>query len=410
MITKREHHSLNPVEEMISEDSYERRIPAYKLETFEKLLSEGINDDELLMAIKLSNDQARVLRMIENPDISDALFIKLLGMYAWHTDEEDNNEDRSVVIATLTRYIDVTPAERDQLYSTLTLKRLVREATDPELLNALIGFPNYGFKQKERGQTSLYEVIATSRYLNEEVIKRLLSLRDPKVDMYLAANPVVSLEELKKFAGREDQAIHEALASNERIDDALFELLLDRGEGVVKLLLWYQPITEDRFMMIAEKLTDPYLVAELGRNLQIDTEILMALLESDNILLLEHIAANRSVPSHLLKALHEKLIKSTFYPLAGNPNLPVYIVKELYGSYKNDHEMMHQVASNPNTPEEIIRELYNRDELGINKGLAANPATPVEILDVLKIDTRLRNALTKNETFIKHHNRTKVVI
>ncbi|MFT7824026.1 MAG: hypothetical protein ABXS92_04620 [Sulfurimonas sp.] len=405
-----EHHRLNPVEEMLSEDLYERKIPAYKLETFEKLLSEGINDDELLMAIKLSNDQARLLRMIENPDISDALFIKLLGMYAWHTDEEDNNEDRSVVIATLTRYIDVTPAERDQLYSTLTLKRLVREATDPELLNALIGFPNYGFRQKERGQTSLYEVIATSRYLNEEVIKRLLSLRDPKVDMYLAANPVVSLEQLKKFAAREDQAIHEALASNERINDALFELLLDRGEGVVKLLLWYQPITEDRFTMISEKLTDPYLFAEMGKNLQIGTEILMALLESDNILLLEHIAANRSVPSHLLRALHEKLFKSTFYPLAGNPNLPVYIIEALYGSYKNDSEMMHQVASNPNTPAEIIRELYNRDELEINKGLAANPATPVEILDVLKIDTRLRNALSRNEAFIQHHNRTKVVI
>jgi hypothetical protein len=72
--------------------------------------------------------------------------------------------------------------------------------------------------------------------------------------------------------------------------------------------------------------------------------------------------------------------------------------------------MMHQVASNPNTPETILRELYGRDELEINKGLAANPATPIEILDVLKIDTRLRNALTQNEVFIEHHNTTKVVI
>ncbi|MBD3791343.1 MAG: hypothetical protein IE918_04215 [Campylobacterales bacterium] len=405
-----EHHSLNPVEEMISEDAYVRRIPAYRLEEFEQLLSNGINDDELLMAIKLSNDQARVLRMIENPDISDALFVKLLEMYQWHEEEEDNNDDRSVVIATLTRYIDITPAERDQLYSTLTLKRLVREATDPRLLNALIGFPNYEFKQKEKGKTSLYEVVATSSYIDDTVIKRLLSLRNPKVDMYLAANPVVSLEQLKKFATREDERIHEALAANETIDDALFALLLDKGAEAVKLLLWYQPISQERFRMITEKVADPELLAELGKNLQIDTSVIGELLERGNITLLEKLAANRSITAAALQALYSKKINTTFYPLVGNPNLPVEIIEGFYANDKNDLNMMHQVASNPNTPEKILRELYERDELEINKGLAANPSTPIEILDVLKIDTRLRNALTKNEVFIEHHNTTKVVI
>ncbi|MDD2451192.1 hypothetical protein [Sulfurovum sp.] len=405
-----EHHSLNPVEEMISEDAYARKIPAYRLEEFEQLLSDGINDDELLMAIKLSNDQARVLRMIQNPDISDALFVKLLEMYQWHEEEEDNNDDRSVVIATLTRYIDITPAERDQLYSTLTLKRLVREATDPRLLHALIGFPNYAFKQKEHRTTSLYEVIATSGHIDGEVIKRLLSLRNPKVDMYLAANPVVPLEQLKKFSLREEKSIHEALAANETIDDALFEMLLEKEKDVVKLLLWYQPISAERYRMVAGKITDPELFAELGKNLQIDRAVIEELLESGNIALLEKLAANRSMPAAALRALYSMQIGTTFYPLAGNPNLPVELIEGFYANDKNDLNMMHQVASNPNTPEKILRELYARDELEINKGLAANPATPIEILDVLKIDTRLRNALTKNEVFVEHHNTTKVVI
>lgn len=405
-----EHHSLNPVEEMISEDAYTLKIPAYRLEEFEQLLSDGINDDELLMAIKLSNDQARVLRMIQNPDISDALFVKLLEMYQWHEEEEDNNDDRSVVIATLTRYIDITPAERDQLYSTLTLKRLVREATDPRLLHALIGFPNYEFKQKEHRTTSLYEVIATSGHIDGEVIKRLLSLRNPKVDMYLAANPVVPLEQLKKFSLGEEKSIHEALAANETIDDVLFEMLLDKEKDVVKLLLWYQPISAERYRMIAGKITDPELFAELGKNLQIDRAVIEELLESGNITLLEKLAANRSISSAALQALYSKQINTIFYPLAGNPNLPVEIIESFYANDTNDLNMMHQVASNPNTPEKILRELYARDELEINKGLAANPATPIEILDVLKIDTRLRNALTQNEVFIEHHNTTKVVI
>ncbi|HEO98441.1 MAG TPA: hypothetical protein ENO02_03970, partial [Epsilonproteobacteria bacterium] len=403
-----EHHSLNPVEEMISEDAYARKIPAYRLDEFEQLLSDGINDDELLMAIKLSNDQARVLRMIQNPDISDALFVKLLEMYQWHEEEEDNNDDRSVVIAVLTRYIDITPAERDQLYSTLTLKRLVREATDPRLLHALIGFPNYAFKQKEHRTTSLYEVIATSTYIDGEVIKRLLSLRNPKVDMYLAANPVVPLEQLKKFSLREEKSIHEALAANETIDDALFKMLLKKEKDVVKLLLWYQPISAERYRMVSGKITDPELFAELGKNLQIDTAVIEELLESGNIRLLEKLAGNRSMPAAALQALYAKQVNTTFYPLAGNPNVPVGIIEGFYANDKNDRNMIHQVASNPNTPEIILRELYGRDELEINKGLAANPATPIEILDVLKIDTRLRNALTQNEVFIEHHNTTKV--
>jgi hypothetical protein len=410
IIASVEHHRLNPVEEMISEDAYADKIPAYKLEEFERLISENINDDEILMAIKLTNDQARVLRMIENPNISDALFVKLLEMYKWHQEEEDNNDDRSVVIATLTRYIDITPAERDQLYSTLTLKRLVREATDPKLLYALIGFPNYEFKQKNKGKTSLYEVIATSHHLDQEVIKRLLSLHNPKVDMYLAANPVVDLEQLRKFAYREEQVIHEALASNENIDDDLFEFLMEKGDDVIKLLLWYQPIGSTRYTMVKERLNGSDLFRELGKNLHLEREVMQTLIQVDDIDLLKNIAANRSFSSELLEVLYQKQIKAILSPLAANPNLPIAIVEALYESFKDNSSMMHQVASNPNTPEPILRELFKRDDVEINKGLASNPSTPIEMLDILKIDTRMRNALSKNEVFIEHHNTTKVII
>lgn len=405
-----EHHRLNPVEEMISEDAYVRKIPAYKLEEFERLISENINDDEILMAIKLTNDQARVLRMIENPDISDTLFVKLLKMYEWHKEEEDNNDDRSVVIATLTRYIDVTPAERDQLYSTLTLKRLVREATDPKLLHALISFPNYEFKQKNKGKISLYELIATSHSLDQEVTKRLLSLHDTRVDMYLAANPAIDLEQLKKFALREEQALYEALASNENIDDSLFELLLGKGDDVVRLLLWYQLIGPKRYEIILQKLNGSSMFSEIGKNPHIEYDVMQSLIERDDINLLENIAANKSVTTDLLETLYKKQLDATFLALAANPNLPIVILKTLYKKFKDDTMMMHQIASNPNTPEPILRELYERDVVEINKGLASNSSTPIEILDILKIDTRMRNALTKNEVFIKYHNTTKVII
>ena len=72
---------LNPVEEMMSEQAYEMGIPSYELQELEELISATIDDDALLMAIKLGNDQSRIKRMLANPHISDSLFVRLLKLY-----------------------------------------------------------------------------------------------------------------------------------------------------------------------------------------------------------------------------------------------------------------------------------------------------------------------------------------
>lgn len=401
---------LNPVEEMSSEEAYAQGLPSYKLEELEKLFSSEIKDDELLMALKLTKDSPRVLRMLENPHISDSLFIRLLEMYQWHDEDEDDNDDRSVVIATLSRYIEITPAERDQLYSTLTLKRLVREATDPALLHALLGFPDFSFRKKGQEQTSLHEVVATSPCLDEKTLKRLLSLRREKIDFYLAANPAIPLEQLHKFAQRDEKMLDEALASNESIDDTLFASLLDKDSTVNTILLTYQPITASRFESVVEKVTDTQLFALLGSNLHLDAEVIQKLAERENRALVENLCANKTVPTDVLVGLYDKGDERLYYLIAGNPNFPTPLLETLYARYREDTPMMQAVASNPNTPVSILRELYQRNDFEINTGLAKNPSTPLEILDDLKIDTRLRHALSENQTFIDYHNNTIVVV
>jgi len=108
-----EHHMLNPVEEDISCLAYDDSVPLYKLKEFEKLLSESINDDEVLMGVKLANDQDRIFRLLGNSHISNTLFVKLLGMYEWHEEEEDNTQDRDVIMFTLRRYIEIKPNEEE---------------------------------------------------------------------------------------------------------------------------------------------------------------------------------------------------------------------------------------------------------------------------------------------------------
>ena len=395
-----EHHRLNPVEEDISYEAYDQKIPLYKLEEFERLLSHTLIDDQVLMGLKLSHDQKRIHTLIDNAHISDTLFIKLLEMVHWSEDEEeDSNEDRGVVMATLRRFLDFKPNEEDLLYSPLTLKRLIGQTNDPALLKALLGFPNYRFMQKGKQWITLRETIAASPYLDENVIGRLLRFRDDKVLFYLAANRSVPLPLLKKFSDRNLNDVNEALASNTTIDNELFAKLLEKEEGVRQVLLTYQPIDEGRFEMIEAHEWSADTYAFLGNNEQINTEIVPRLIKKGYPQLLQALAGNSSLQPETLGRLYEREDADLYPLLAANLSTPISILEKLYKEGREDQEILASLAGNFSTPEEILRELFERDVFGINEGLAANESLPLELLNILKIDTRLRNALTGNKTF-----------
>jgi hypothetical protein len=395
-----EHHALNPIEEEISCLAYDDGIPLFKLVDFEKLLSEGINDDELLMGVKLGNDQERIFRLLGNTHIGNTLFVKLLGMYEWHEEDDDNTQDRDVIMYTLRRYIEIKPNEEDLLYSSLTLKRLAREATDPRLLEVLMRFPNITFLQKGKQKITLRESIASNPYLDKEVIARLMSLREAGVDMYLAANTATSLEILQKYAQREDEEINQSLASNPNIDEALFTSLLGKSKSVTQLMLWYQPVTLQRIEQLEELISDEKLFAYLGDNKTIDTDVLEKLIESTNEVLLVNLASNESVDGQMLTRIFERNISKTYQYLAMNPSTPVAVLEKLYREYQEELDILVGLSYNISTPVEILKALYERDEFEITKGIASNASVPLEILNILKIDTRLRNELTANETFV----------
>ncbi|WP_295418073.1 hypothetical protein [Sulfurovum sp.] len=395
-----EHHALNPVEEDISCMAYDDGVPLFKLPEFEKLLSEGINDDELLMGVKLGNDQERIFRLLGNTHISNALFIKLLGLYEWHEEDEDNTQDRDVVMYTLRRYIEIKPNEEDLLYSSLTLKRLAREATDPKLLKVLIGFPNITFLQKGKQKITLRESIATNPHVDQEVIERLMSLRDPGVDMYLAANTSTPLHVLQKYALKDDEEINQSLASNPNIDETLFRSLLEKSESVTQLMLWYQPVSMQRYEQLLGTVKDEALFAYLGENKTIDAGVLEKLVETSNQALLVNLAGNESLDGALLERIFGRAVPQTYPSLAINPSTPVAVLEKLYRDQQQQKDILIGLSYNTSTPVEILKALYEREEFEITRGIASNASVPLEILNVLKIDTRLRNELTANERFV----------
>ena len=392
--------NLNPLEEDISNDAYDKKIPSFGLDTFEKLLSEGMNDDELLMAIKLTNDQGRVFRLLGNEHISEELFVKLLMMYVWHNDEEDNREDRDTIMYTLKRYINIKPNEADLHYSYLTLRRLATEARNPKLLLALIGFPNFDFLIRGKEKVSLRETVARNTYIDTEVISKLVSLRDTKVDVALACNTAVALPLLQTLLTKENEDINKALATNTNIDNILFTELLNKEDTAVQLLLWSQPINSVRLEIVDAQGLESELFATIGANEKLDKQVINRLIAHDNKALISHLAGNDTLSHTQLEKIYAKGMKDSFQFLAINPASSVQMLEMLYTTY-DETEIHVALAMNRNTSEQMLQELYHKNTLEIHRCMASNPSIPLDILDVLKVDTRLQNELSKNPILIK---------
>ena len=398
-----EHHRLNPVEEDISNDAYDLKLPIYKLTEFEQLLSEEIDDDALLMAIKLGNDQERLVRLLGNEYLSDALFVRLLKLYTFDEEEEDNRQDRDVIMYTLRRYIDIRPSEEDLLYSYLTLRRLATEAEDPNLLEALMGFPNFEFLIRGRESVTLRETIARNPHISEELVRKLLALRDLKVMRALAGNSAVSLDVLKHLHDKQDPTILQTLATNPTIDNVLFGALLEADEAVLSLLLIHQPIDMQRWEQIEKAGLSDELIALLGANEHLSHDVVHILMEKENPEILTALSGNPAVTSDLLEKIYQMDIEETFASLAKNPSTPVWILQAFYEEYADDIAMLAALAHNPSLPEPLLRKLFEKDVFEINKGLATNASLPPDLLDILKIDTRLQNELAQNEQLAKSY-------
>jgi len=397
-----EHSSLNPVEEDISNDAYDAKIPSFSLEAFEKLLSDGINDDEILMGIKLSNNQDRIFRLLGNENIKEELFIKLLMMYEWHDEEEDDRNDRDTIMYTLRRYIDIKPNEADLLYSYLTLRRLATEATNPKLLLALIAFQNFEFLIRGKEKVTLRETLARNAYLDKEVISKLVSLRDKKVDVALACNPSVELSLLQSLLAKESVKINEALSTNENIDNEIFNALLAKEDKVVQLLLLSQSINAERLVLVDAQGLDAKLFATIGANECLESDVIDELINRDNEELIYHLAANDILSVAQLENIYAKKIVSSFEYLAVNPACSVEMLEMFYDKY-SESAIRIALAHNKSTPEAILRALFARDEFEIYQSMASNASVPLELLDILKVDTRLQNELAENEIFVKEY-------
>jgi len=232
-------------------------------------------------------------------------------------------------------------------------------------------------------------------------LETLLNNSKGKSLLFLGKEEIFTKDEIQHFANSNDTLTLLYLASNRKIDQQIFEILLNKEFEIVHELLRVQDINIDRLKEIEKKNFDEELFAVLGANRYLTNEVLSILLQSQNRTLISYLSANEQLSIEELEAIYERGIEESYIFLASNPSLPTKLLKQLYEQYKDRKEILISLSLNSSTPQTILRELFEKNSLELNRSLATNASLPMELLNILKVDTRLQNELAENPVFVK---------
>jgi len=391
---------MSPPDEEVSYLVYKEKIPTFKLDAFEKLYAEKITANSLLMSLKLSNDQERLIRLLKNEAFDKSLYLKLFKLYDWKGEGvHESDENRDVTTTFVKRFYNpdsfMDPA---MIYSAITLTSIITDSQDAEVLDAILTMPHYKIKvsrsEFKRPQT-LKELVALNTYASQETLKQLSNFNNHDIDYFLVQNAILPAALQEKIYTRASEDIMIMLAQNENLSEVLFEKLLEEREEVVQNLLVYQKMTTSRY----EKAKKSPYIEVVGENELIE-EIVEALLESDNLMLQRRLAANPTLNGDRLEKIYARYHDRVIYDLCSNPNLKASMIEEF--AKRDDRELDCILAANPSTPQTILIAYFNQADSALNRALASNESMPIAYLQQFQLDSALMNILSKNKTFTKN--------
>ncbi len=388
---------LNPIQEEQSYSLYNKNIPDCTLIEFESFYAKSIKPNALLMSLKLSNNQDRVISFLKSEAIDNDLYLKLFKLYNYNFEGLfDTNNNRDVTLSFINRfYKPLTQVNHtDIAHSPATLIEITLTTTNKDALEAIFNMPNYEIKAKKHQEwkpKNLKEFVALNPYISKDLIKHILSLKSHRYDMLLAINPAIDFNSQLTIYNRATKEIKQALSTNTNLDIELFKLLLSEDTDIVKSLLKSQPISSRHLSLIK---SNYYIYLASNPNIK---EVIDNLINISKELDIE-LSKNSLLQQSTLTNLYLKYKEDIFYNITQNPNTSPNILEEIYKSATND--LILNIAKNPNTPSYIIDELFNKDNIEVNRALALNSNLKDEYLDYFKLDNQLLQIMSKNSKFL----------
>lgn len=353
---------MNPLELQESARLYESHtVPIVDIGAIEKWLCGSIEPNRLLMSLKLSRDQDRLVDFLQNPYITNELFFKLLKLYDWQGEGLfDNDENRNVTAAIIGRFYQDLERNHNVQYAMSGLAHLVEKYGTRELITAIAELSPIAKELKNPNEPSLKGVLdamALHRTTPESLLRLLLKER-----AYLLAH-------------REPLVLEQ-------------ELLALRDETIAKILAHNVTLSREGADMLEQKY--PELIASFYPLDEVRFERLMGEAVA--------LASNNTLTVSMQERLMEMNDEAVLSALAHNTALSLEHLEKLFALNRYAVEL----ASNTSLASQHLEALYQTSQPEVLKALASNTSTPVEILYQLSLDQRTQRAVKTNPAFGKH--------
>ncbi len=352
---------MSPYEQNLSDALYEeRKYEFLGIDVVEKLLADAMDDDVLLMSLKLSNDKARLKTFLQNAMLGDALFFKLLKMYSWNGEDFfENDDNRDVSAALIGRFYQNIERNHNVQYATTGIYHLIEQTQNAALLEAISAL------EPVRMYSKLKKSLAMHKDTPKSVLKRFLKQDDAVAKEAMAYNPSLDMTLIKELAKSRDLA--EILAQNVKLDDALFTLLSD-------------------------------FKTSLAMNETLNAAMQTQLLAVDDAQINHALASNRALTKESVQKLLACNNTKLNAALYANPATPKELLEEAFKNV-NNHSYL---AKNPAMPPQLLEAMFAEGDGVVLDALARNENTPVSVLYQLQLDSRFDRAVKTNAAFGKH--------
>jgi hypothetical protein len=386
---------VNPVEQEELDALYEQGAgPIVDVDAIERLLCSGIDGDKLMMSLKLSSDRERLLGYLQNRCIEDALFLRLLGFYDWQGEgffESDDNRD--VTAALIARFYEHIERNHNVQYANTGLMHLIAQTNKAELIetvSALAPVQQALKKGSDNATGKILAAIAEHPAATQKVLAQFVrNGADGKLKQIIAARSGLDASLQRKLFETKSEPVLRALATNQSLEKDLAEEMIDQyGEEIASHIRLDGALFDRLFGSHPEA-----LATNPTLTLPLQRRLFC---ETDDVQVA--LASNEAFDAEMAMLLFETNKPQVRIALAANPRTPVSLLEQI----ARDKALHAVLAANPSAPEALLRQLSASADVKVLSALAKNPSTPHELLYQFQLDRRLERYVRENPSFGAH--------
>lgn len=385
---------MTPYEQNESARLYEEvKVDFINIDLFERELAVHLDEDTLLMSLKLSGDTARGKGFIQNSAISDKLFFKLLKLYRWGGEDFFANDDnRDVTAAIISRFYTNIEQNHNVQYATSGLMHLIVQTHDEKVIELVSSLEPIQKSIQNRDKDinfAIVTAIATNHFTPRNILESFVAKANPYVKTLVAMRGDCDKTMQEKLFDSNEIEVLRALSYNKNLDRGL-ALKLIENESLAHNIARYIILDNEIYTLLKVQ-----YAASLAKNETLTHFMQQNLIELDDENVKIALATNIYIDENIVNELVSVGSQEVHYAIYENENTSSETLEEAYDNVLNHPSL----AYNKNTPARILILLSESENIHVLEGLAQNPSTPVEILYQLQLDRRLERFVKANPTF-----------